>query len=154
MVKQSALKTAYNMKKYAKNQWVQLWEELDGSIDAILEFARAAGLDSPEGFYNELNTIVFGGPSNKKKRAYLVEQANNRNNVLHIASELNRAAENMEKELGISILDQFSPGMQVYHLKHAKRVFTVQSVEDKFIVVRDKNNKVGFVFDPWNLKIK
>lgn len=132
---------------------MRLWEELEGDSQKIIDFAKAAGMDSPEGFCRQLTNHLFGGSVGKQTAALHKESAKVRRNLHKIASDMNRAAYKKEQEAGLDPVATLSPGTIVAHLMHPGRQFTVFAHDEGHIIVKDEQDHVSFVQDPWNLEV-
>lgn len=49
----------YTFAEEQKKNWYKFWEEMDGDMDKILEFAKKADVDNPEDWYEELHKFLF-----------------------------------------------------------------------------------------------
>jgi hypothetical protein len=50
---------SYKFCKQHKELWNEFWEEMDGDMDKILDFAEKAGVDDPKEWFEELHRFLF-----------------------------------------------------------------------------------------------
>jgi hypothetical protein len=219
---------SYNFAKEQTGNWITFWEEMDGDINKILEFAKESGIDNPQDWFDELHRFlfdVFSGNDKLLKKAskgqfkdflaqvaenhvknpkdldwyylkgtnpkefirvvefassftdqkqavayinarvpefgaklfseYILSKAPHKNEIVSIASKMNKEAYEIEKKIsGKDIFDSIKVGSKIKHSKCGEEIFEVIAIDtqNEMFIVQDSREKEHYFFDVWNVK--
>lgn len=218
----------YEFPEEHRSLWVRFWDDHEGDLDKVCDFAEKAGIESPKEFYNALHWFLFdsfsGNPEILKKAAgkdfksfvaqvlknhinspkdknwyrkhntthekfiaalegveetsthdqsisyinarvhpmgshlfheWLLSQTKLRNEIVSVASKMNKRAYLIEKHSGRDPIKGLKYGSTVGHSLHPnKRYFvlaTIKNGKDRVVVVRNDLGHRCFIPDVWNI---
>lgn len=86
---------------------------------------------------------------------WLLSKVINKNELVTIASNMNKEAYKLEAPIAGSVFDRVAVEDKIKHLRFANEEFKVLEInkDDNFLVVEDKDGKEGYVFDYWNVEV-
>lgn len=86
---------------------------------------------------------------------WLLSKVINKNELVTIASNMNKEAYKIEEEISGSVFTKIAIDDKIKHFRFANEEFKVLDInkEDEFIVVEDGDGKEGYFFDYWNVEV-
>lgn len=142
--------------KHIKNPYEKGWYLARGVTERgfIQYLERAALLEDPDLSVKYLNSKIpdFGY---KLYSEFLLARSPKKKELKSIASATNKRAYELEKSVGFDLLAGLRVGDRIEHTLFPGEIFSVvaflKEKDQDVIVVEDQNNKLGYVFDKWNV---
>lgn len=130
--------------------WYFLKGLLKSDFIRVMEYAaEMPDVKQAVGYVNA-RTPEFGA---KLYSEWLLSKTQHFKEMQTIASTMNKKAAEIEKgATGKTILSRLVAEDKIRHAGFPNEVFEVVCVHSDFIVVEDRNNKEGYIFDTWNVE--
>ena len=124
--------------------------------DYISTLERASLFEKPDEAIVFINARIIDMGA-KLYSEYVLSKTPQSKEIVSIASKLNKQAYKIEQKItGKVIPFELKAGDEIKHARFPGEKFTVleiDSEEDPFLVVRDAENKVGYITDVWNVSV-